>query len=131
MPKKPQKDRMIAHVKDFYSAAPEYLWEKTPNTCVFRNAINKKWFGIIMDIPKNRLGFIDKKIVYVLNIKCDPIMVGELQKQKGFFPAYHMNKDKWISVILDGTVKDDTIFYLIKQSHDLVDVKNKAGKTNK
>lgn len=120
MAKKSQKDRIIDHVKEFYGADPEYLWEKTPNSGVFRNSINKKWFGIIMDIPKSRLGFKDKEIVFILNVKCDPIMVGELQKQKGFFPAYHMNKDKWISVILDGTVKDDTLFYLLGQSYDLI-----------
>lgn len=120
MAKKNQKDRIIDHVKDFYGVDPEYLWEKTPNSGVFRSKINKKWFGIFMDIPKSRLGFDDEKIIYVLNVKCDPLMVGELQKQKGFFPAYHMNKDKWISVILDETVKDDTVFYLLEQSYDLI-----------
>lgn len=129
MAKKAQKDRINKFIKDFYGVEPEYLWEKTPNTYVFRNSINKKWFGIIMDIPKSRLGFNDEKIIYVLNVKCDPLMVGELQKQKGFFPAYHMNKDKWISVILDDTVKDDTIFYLLEQSCLLVNKKStKAAK---
>ena len=125
MAKTEQKDRINKHIKDFYGMEPEYLWEKTPNTYVYRNSINKKWFGIVMDIPKSRLGFKDEKIVYVLNVKCDPLMVGELQKQKGFFPAYHMNKDKWISIILDDTVKDDTIFYLLAQSFSLIKEKGK------
>ncbi len=120
MSEKSQKERIIDHVKEFYGADPEYLWEKTPNSGVFRNSINKKWFGAILDIPKSKLGFNDEKIVFVLDIKCDPLMVGELQKQKGFFPAYHMNKDKWITVILDDTVKDDTIFFLLEQSFNLI-----------
>lgn len=120
-----QKDRIIRHIKDFYGADPEYLWEKTPNSGIFRNNINRKWFGIIMDIHKSRLGFDSDEIVYVLNVKCDPIMVGELQKEKGFFPAYHMNKDKWITAILDDTVKDETLFYIIKQSYDLINTKVK------
>ena len=115
-----KKDRINKYVKDYYGVEPEYLWEKTPNTYVYRNSINKKWFGIVMDIPKSRLGINDEKIVYVLNVKCDPLMVGELQKQNGFFPAYHMNKDKWISVILDDTVKDETVFYLLEQSYLLI-----------
>ena len=119
-----QKDRINKYVKDYYGVEPEYLWEKTPNTHVYRNSINKKWFGIVMDIPKSRLGLNDEKIVYVLNVKCDPLTVGELQKQKGFFPAYHMNKDKWISVILDDTVKDETVFYLLEQSYLLIKEKN-------
>ncbi|MDE6579861.1 MAG: MmcQ/YjbR family DNA-binding protein [Ruminiclostridium sp.] len=128
MAKKSQKDRIIAHVKEFYGADPEYLWEKTPNSCVFRNSINKKWFGSILDIPKSKLGFNDETIVYVLDIKCDPLMVGELQKQKGFFPAYHMNKNKWITVILDDTVKDDTILFLLEQSFNLIKPKIKKKK---
>ena len=47
-----------------------------------------------MDIPKSKLGFESEEAVFVLNVKCDPLMVGELQKERGFFPAYHMNKDK-------------------------------------
>lgn len=128
MAKKSQKDRIIAHVKEFYGADPEYLWEKTPNSGVFRNSINKKWFGAILDIPKSKLGYNDETIVYVLDIKCDPLMVGELQKQKGFFPAYHMNKDKWLTVILDDTVKDDTIFFLLEQSFDLIKPKIRKKK---
>lgn len=128
---KTQKDRIIEHAKDFYCADIEYLWEDTPNSGIFRNKLSKKWFGIIMDIPKSRLGFKSEETVFVLNVKCDPIMVGELQKEKGFFPAYHMNKDKWISIVLDDTIKDETIFYLIKQSYDLVNIKVKTPKKTK
>lgn len=128
---KTQKDKIIEHAKDFYDADIEYLWKDTPNSGIFRNKLSRKWFGIIMDIPKSKLGFESEETVFVLNVKCDPLMVGELQKERGFFPAYHMNKDKWISIILDNTVKDETIFFLIKQSYDLVDVKNKARKTKK
>ncbi|MCM1299210.1 MAG: MmcQ/YjbR family DNA-binding protein [Firmicutes bacterium] len=125
---KSQRDRVIEHVKDFYGVDPEYLWEKTPNSGIFRNPLNKKWFGIFMDIPKSRLGFEAEEIVYVLNVKCDPVMAGDLQREKGFFPAYHMNKDKWITVILDDTVKDETVFYLIKQSYDLINSKVKINR---
>lgn len=123
MAKKTQRERIIKHIKDFYGADIEYLWEKTPNSGIFRNHRNRKWFGIIMDISKKRLGLTSEEIVFIMNVKADPVMVGELQKEKGFFPAYHMNKDKWITVILDETVKDDTLFFLIKQSYELIDGK--------
>lgn len=128
MARKNQKQRVIQHMKDFFGTEPEFLWKDTPNCCIFRNKLSRKWFGIIMDIPKNRLGLDSEEISFVINVKCDPIMVGELQKEQGFFPAYHMNKDKWITVLLDETVKDETLFYLIKQSYDLVDLKIKSKK---
>ena len=29
----------------------------------------------------------------VVNLKCDPLLIGSLRSEPGFFPAYHMNKD--------------------------------------
>ena len=40
--------------------------------------------------------------------------------QPGFLPAYHMNKQNWISIILDGSVPDDKIFPLLELSYDSV-----------
>jgi len=47
-------------------------------------------------------------------------MVGSLLAQDGFFPAYHMSKGTWVSVILDGTVPDEQIFPLLELSYDSV-----------
>ena len=52
----------------------------------------------------------------VVNLKCDPIMVGSLRSRSGFFPAYHMNKESWITVALDGSVPDDMIKMLLDMS---------------
>ncbi len=41
-------------------------------------------------------------------------------------PAYHLNKEHWNSVIMDGTVPEETIKQLIGESYDLV--KPKRGK---
>ena len=59
------------------------------------------------------------KIVDLLNVKCDPILIGSLRQQKGYFPAYHMNKDSWISILLDGSVPSDEIKNLIEISYNL------------
>ena len=39
--------------------------------------------------------------VEVLDVKMDPEKVSLLQKAPGFKPAYHMNEEHWISIILD------------------------------
>lgn len=52
----------------------------------------------------------DKCLFYV---KCDPIMIGALRTQTGFFPAYHMNKDSWISILLNESEQDETIKNLV------------------
>lgn len=37
----------------------------------------------------------------------------------GFRPAYHMNKQRWVSILLDGSVDIDNIRTLIDTSYDL------------
>lgn len=46
-------------------------------------------------------------------------MLGSLLEEKGFYPAYHMNKEHWITIFLDGSVDDEKILSLIDISYDL------------
>ena len=52
----------------------------------------------------------------ILNVKCDPMLAGALRAQEGFHPAYHMNKEKWLTIRLDGSVPDAEIEKLIDLS---------------
>ena len=42
----------------------------------------------------------------------------------GVFPAYHMNKQHWISVVLNDSVDDDTVEMLLDMSYKLTGRKN-------
>ena len=53
----------------------------------------------------------------LVNLKCDPILIGSLRGEPGIFPAYHMNKDSWLSVALDGSAADDQIRLLLERSY--------------
>ena len=67
-------------------------------------------------------------VVDVLNVKCDPTIIGMLRMQAGFYPAYHMNKEKWVSILLCGPVADDEIKELIEFSYQLTSSRRKAPK---
>ena len=125
-----------------YGTEPEYLWKDSPNCAVLRHSGNNKWYGIIMDVPKSRLGLtenndtsssanhtvdaaVDVDVVDILNVKCDPDMNGALRTQNGFLPAYHMHKGHWISILLDGTVEKDRICPLLDMSFALTDLRKK------
>lgn len=73
-----------------------------------------------MDLPANRLGVEGSEVVDVMNVKCSTMMIGSLLSEAGFFPAYHMNKDHWLSILLDGSVPDEQIFPLLGMSYDSV-----------
>ena len=55
-----------------------------------------------------------------MDIKCSTIMIGSLLSIKGFLPAYHMNKNHWISILLNDSVSDDQIIPLLELSYDSV-----------
>lgn len=101
---------------------------KYPNFAVFRHSSNQKWFALIMDVPKKRLGLQGDDLLNVVNFKCEPILMGSLLGEPGFFPAYHMSKDSWITVALDGSVPDDKIKLLLDVSYEATKPKTKAKK---
>jgi len=55
--------------------------------------------------------------VEVVNIKLEPEKILSLHKEKGFYPAYHMNKKNWISILLNDTVPDQVLLVLLDESH--------------
>ena len=110
-----------AELKQFivenYNTEADYPWLKSPNYEVFRHSNNQKWFALIMDVPKGKLGLHGSEPLDVVNFKCDPILIGSLRDEPGIFPAYHMNKEQWITVALDGSVSDDKIKMLLDLSY--------------
>ena len=119
------RQALIDFIKEYFAASPEYLFADDLNTAVFRHSDNRKWFAIIMNIPMKKFGLFGDKNVDIVNLKCDPLLTGSLIKDGGVFPAYHMNKEKWISVLLDGSVEDDKIKWLVELSFQLTSKKLK------
>ena len=105
-------------IMETYNAETDYPWLKYPNYEVFRHCNNRKWFALIMDVPKNKLGLQGEEMLKVVDFKCDPILIGTLREEPGFFPAYHMSKDSWITVALDGSVSDDKTKMLLDMSYE-------------
>jgi len=129
MEQRVQRKRIIRYAQERYGVEPEYLWAENPNFAVFRHSASKKWFAIIMDVPSNRMGLSGETLVDVMNVKCGPVMAGSLLSEAGFFPAYHMNKDHWISILLDSSVPDEQIFPLLELSYDSVAPKRKKRRS--
>lgn len=69
-----------------------------------------------MNIDKNKLDSTKRGEIEVINIKLDD-KVQESLNINGIYPAYHMNKKSWVSVILDDTLSDEKIMELIELSH--------------
>ena len=120
----PQSNRITNYIIGKYNTKPEFLWEKLDGSAVFRNKENNKWFGIIMDINKNKLDK-ENKIIEIINVKLDNKTIEKLIKEKGFYNAYHMNKKSWITIVLDDTLKDEEIIKYIDESYNIIKKKVK------
>lgn len=88
------------YVDHIYECKADYPWARYPDYAVYRHRHNRKWFAVV-------------------NLKCNPILLGSLLGQKAFFPAYHMNKTNWLTVALDGSVEKDKIEWLLEMSYNL------------
>lgn len=113
------RSQLDKYITNKYGVTAERLFEKNPGFQAYRHNDTKKWFAMIMDIPKSRLGLGVQNIIDVVNLKCDPLLIGSLRMEQGFYPAYHMNKETWITVALDGSAPDDKIKMLVDMSYEL------------
>lgn len=118
MQKPSLREAVLELAQEQYSTEAEYLWARTPNFAVLRHP-NTKWYGVVMDLPRSRLGLPGEGLVDALNVQCSPLMAGSLRQQPGILPGYHMNKEKWITVLLDGTVDLEEIAILLDMSYDI------------
>ena len=112
------REQVYDYVKKKYKAEPEHLWLRFPDYAIFRHGDNGKWFGLVMDLPRSKLGLDGETYVDVLNVKLsDPLLVDLLIRQPGYFRGYHISRGNWVSVLLDGTVPLDDICHWLDESY--------------
>jgi len=113
------RNKVFEYVTDKYGSEIEYPWFKFPEYAVFRHKDNKKWYGLIMNIPYCKLGIKSDGYVDVLNVKSnDRFLIDIMLNEDGIYPGYHLSKGNWMSVLLDGTVSIEKIYSLIDESFD-------------
>lgn len=112
------REALEAYLTGSYAAAADRPWARYPDYVVFRHTGNRKWFALVMRIPGSRLGLTGDGLLDVVNVKCDPLLIGSFRELPGIYPAYHMNKGNWLSVSLEEA-GDETIKVLINMSYDL------------
>ena len=122
------RSELISYIFKTYGAEPDYPWLTDESSAVFRHSLNRKWFALLMTVPKAKLGLQGPETVNVLNLKCDPLLIGALRREPGIFPAYHMNKEHWITVALDGSANAETVKTLVSISFQTTAPKPKKQK---
>ncbi|MBR2274098.1 MAG: MmcQ/YjbR family DNA-binding protein [Alphaproteobacteria bacterium] len=113
----PQANRLVQRIFMKYQDKPNFPWKKYQGYGVLKNPANGKWYALIANINKNKLGDKKNGEVEIINIKLHKDKIKHLLAKNGFYPAYHMNKTSWITIVLDESIQDDLICDLIEESH--------------
>ena len=108
---------LTRYIFDTYSVEPDYPFSDDNVSAVFRHAGNRKWFALVMNIPAQKLGLPSDARIDIVNMKCDPVVIGSFRSLPGLFPAYHMSKENWITAALDGSAADETVKTLLDMSY--------------
>ena len=77
----------------------------------------------MLNLPKSRFGLSDSGKTDVINLKCEPLYISLTVDGKGLFRGYHMNKENWMSVFLDGSVEFDKVCEIIDMSYQIINNK--------
>ncbi|CAJ1188253.1 hypothetical protein CPR19088_GLDEOEPO_01911 [Companilactobacillus paralimentarius] len=117
--KNQQAKEIIKHVEDTYGDDLEFLWKKFPHYAIWRRKDTKKWYGIIMIIPKSKLDFDSDEPITVMDFHDKPDNVASIVDNQKYFTGYHMNKHSWYTIILDNNIKNSEIFDRLQVSYDM------------
>ena len=117
--------QLFKYAANTYGVEPDYPFSTAPTYAVLRHQSNRKWFALFGDVARFRLGLEGEEKVEIVNVKCDPVLSGSLRLEKGYFPAYHMNHEGWLTILLDGTVPIEEITPLLDMSYELTELKTK------
>lgn len=115
------KQGLVQYMMDTYGTIPESPWKKYPKFLTFKTTKKQKWYAIMMNIPATSLGSKGAEEVEVLNVKINPPSVAQYIEQKTFFPAYHMNKKHWITIMLHKDISLNMAKTMIDESYKLVE----------
>lgn len=113
------REDIFKHVKENYGTTPDYPWDKFPKYAALRHESSEKWYGLIMNVHPKKLGLDGNEKIDILNVKCPPEVSDSIKNEKNILPGYHMDKEHWISLVLEPNNPKDEIYNLLKQSYNL------------
>lgn len=144
-----QTQAVLDYAREKYHAEPEFLWATPQNskTSILRHADNRKWFAAFVVVKESKIRPVgeganhngttsdidpriasmttditapDDRYIEILDLRFDK---GEarafVSSAAGVYPGYHMNKDNWITIVLDNSLPTPTILALLDRSHAL------------
>lgn len=111
------KEAFLAFCGAELGTEPDYPFDEDFKTAVLRHKGSRKWFAVVMRVSRRKFGLDSDEAVDIVNLKIPLEMFGFFGKEQGVYPAYHMNKLHWVSVLLSDTA-DSTVEFLANVSYE-------------
>ena len=111
------KHEFLEYCLDEYGTAPDYPFDDLLETAVLRHVNNRKWYALVMRVSRRKFGIDSDEVIDVVNMKLPTEMHGSFSAADGVYPAYHMTKLHWISVLLPDA-PDDVVKFLANASFE-------------
>ena len=92
---------IMTYMEKTYGVKHEEPWERLPGYYTFKTPNSRKWCAIIMHLPQSRLGLEGGNMIDIICVKIASDQIEGLVDNRHYFPAYHMSKKNWITVLLD------------------------------
>ena len=121
------KQEFLKYCLDTYGTSPDYPFDEDFETAVLRHVDNRKWYAIVMCVSRRKFEFDSDDVIDVVNLKLPTEMFGSFDAADGVYPAYHMNKLHWISVLLSDA-SDDMVQFLVNVSFEATKTFKKKSK---
>lgn len=117
-----QMNRIYHCLESAFGDSYDYPFEKVPDAKAFRVA--GKWYALVMHVEGKKLqgyeGLAKDRVLEVVNLKVKPEHLADLLDRDGIYPAYHMSKKSWVTVVLDDSLPDQDLISLFEKSRALV-----------
>lgn len=112
-------NKIIEYVNVEYSIEFEYLWAKFPNNAIVRRLDNQKWFAALLTVERSKIGVSGEGIIEIIDLKMRPEDKEKIIDNDKYLPGYHMNKNHWFTICLDGRVSFEEIVDKLNASYHL------------
>lgn len=125
------REAMLRYARESYGTQPDCPFAGDTDSLVLRHEGSGRWFALLMRVKAGAMGLPGEGRIDVMNVKADPALAVSLRGRPGILPAYHMNKERWVSVLLDGSVPMGLACALMDMSFELTLAVRKNRKARK
>lgn len=121
---------LIRYAEETYGEKPEFLWKQFPTNAILRRKDNKKWYAAFLTVSPNKLKASEgmpknetksgskeqNDPAEIIDFRIEEEKLPGLLDGRKYFPAWHMNKKHWITVLPGESASFEEVRLLLENS---------------